>query len=265
MQGTESPSQTLTLHPAPPMIERHLHDGILTLRLTHGTANALDAELLQELDRELDAAGDARALVITGHGHIFCAGVDLFRLSEGGTEYVRDFFARLDTFVRRLFTLPIPVVAAANGHAIAGGGVIVFAADYRIMAVGKGRIGVPELRVGVTFPAAALEVVRFAVPPQHVQSLVYTGHTLPPAEALAHGLVDEVVPIEALETRARAVAEQMAGIPPEVFRLTKQALRAPTLERLERSAALDDRSREIWTGPGTPDRVKAYMNSIARR
>ena len=95
------------------------------------------------------------------------------------------------------------MVAAVNGHAIAGGCVIARAADARLMAEGAGRIGVPELLVGVPFPAAALEVVRFAVPREKVQSLIYTGRTLSAEEALGAGLVDEVVAPGALLARRR--------------------------------------------------------------
>jgi enoyl-CoA hydratase len=104
------------------MIERTLYDGILTLRLAHGKASALDVELLDALLRELEEApANVRAVILTGTGSIFCAGVDLFRVTRDGADYVRQFLPLLDRFVRRLFTLPRPVVAAVNGHAIAGG------------------------------------------------------------------------------------------------------------------------------------------------
>src|SRR5256885_379670 len=160
------------------MIEREVDDGILTLRLAHGRASAMDVELLEALLRELDSAADARAVVLTGTGAIFSAGVDLFRMTEGGPEYVRRFFPLLGEFLLRLFALPVPVVVAANGHAIAGGCLMVMAADYRLMAEGGGKIGVPELLVGVPFPAVALELVRYAVPADRIQSLVYTGRNL---------------------------------------------------------------------------------------
>jgi enoyl-CoA hydratase len=243
------------------MIERSQHEGILTLRLAHGKASALDVELLDALLRELEGvATDVRALVLTGTGSIFSAGVDLFRLTQEGADYVRRFLPLLSRFLCTLFTFPRPVVAAANGHAIAGGCVLVLACDARLMAEGAGRIGVPELLVGVPFPAAALEVVRFAVPRDKVQALLYTGRTLPPREALSAGLVDEVVAPENLLARAREVAGQLAQIPPPVYRLTKQSLRAPALERIERARELQDQAAlEVWAAAETRAHVREYL------
>jgi enoyl-CoA hydratase len=102
------------------MIARSQHEAVLTLRLAHGKASALDVELLGALARELDgAAEDVRALVLTGTGSIVSAGVDLFRLTRGGGDYVRHFLLLLSRFLRTLVAFPRPVVAAVNGHAIA--------------------------------------------------------------------------------------------------------------------------------------------------
>jgi len=241
------------------MIEREIQDGIFTLRLAHGKASALDVELFEALDGALDEAAEARALVVTGTGSIFSAGVDLFRITEGGDDYVSRFVPMLNAFVRKLFALPIPVVAAANGHAIAGGGVMVLASDYRLMAEGKGRIGVPELLVGVPFPAPPLEVVRFAVSPDLAQALMYTGRTFSPAEALAAGLVDEVADADALLGRAHEVAAQLAALPPEVFRMTKRHLRADALARMDAAAEYDAEALRIWRAPETHERIRDYL------
>jgi enoyl-CoA hydratase len=243
------------------MIERSRQEGILTLRLAHGKANALDVELLNALLAEFDSiTDDVRALILTGTGSIFSAGVDLVRLTREGPDYVARFLPLLSQVLLKLFAFPRPVVAALNGHAIAGGCVIALAADARLMADGAGKIGLPELLVGVPFPTVPLEVVRFRVPQDKVQSLIYTGRTVSAQDALRAGLVDEVVAPDALLIRAHERAQQLAQIPPRAYGLTKHSLRAPALERIEKAGPLQDQAAlEIWSSPQTLAHVRDYL------
>src|SRR6266446_2057742 len=151
---------------------------IQTIRLQHGKANALDLELCMELETRLHDALEADAVILTANGPIFSAGVDLVRLTNEGAPYVAKFVPALTSMLRTLFAFPRPVVSAINGHAIAGGCVIAAASDARVMAAGNGRIGMPELVVGVPMPSLVVEVCRFAFPPPLPQTLFYTGATL---------------------------------------------------------------------------------------
>src|SRR4029077_13032439 len=128
-------------------------------------ANALNrdffAELVALLGR-LEAAADVRAVVMTGTGRFSSAGLDLFEVFGYPPGDFTDFTARFDAGFAALFGFPKPVVAAVNGHAVAGGAVLAAAADVRLMAEGDGRVGLTEIQVGVPFPAAILEIVRSA-------------------------------------------------------------------------------------------------------
>jgi len=218
------------------VIEREDVDGIAVLRLAHGPVNAMDLELcraIAECFRDL-VADPARAVVITGGGRTFSAGVDLRRLLDGGAEYVEKFLPALNDSFRAVFELAKPVVAAVNGHAVAGGAVLAAAADHVLMADGRGRIGVPEIVVGVPFPRVPLEVVRYAVGDVAARRLVVGAQTHPPADAQAFGLVDEVVPADELLDRALAAARRLAGeIPPDTFAITKGQLRREHVLRME--------------------------------
>jgi enoyl-CoA hydratase len=250
------------------MIQREDRGPIAVLRLAHGKANALDTELLEALDRTLRELDDARpaAVVLTGTGSIFSAGVDLLRVLDGGTGYLAGFLPLLARAVRRLFALPRPVVAAVNGHAIAGGCVLACACDLKVMAEGEGRIGVPELRVGVPFPVAPLEVLRFAVPPQHLQKLAYSGRTYGAAEAFEWGLVDELVPPDRLLDRALEAAGQLAAIPAGSFELTKAQLRRPALERIDAlHDELEPRVAAQWASPGVQEHLRDYVDRTLRK
>ena len=243
------------------MIHRDDHDGIAVLRLEHGKANVLDLELCNMLVEAFDDAGEARAVVLTGAGRIFSAGVDLFRVVEEGRSYVEAFLPAMCRVFERVFVHPAPVVAAANGHAIAGGCLLVAAADQRLMAQGPARIGIPELQVGVPFPPIALEIMRFSTPPQHFQTVVYRADTHEPPAALALGLLDEAVEPDALLECALARAERLASIRAGTFAITKRAVRRPVMDRvraLDRETAPEVRDR--WLDPRTLDVIRDYLD-----
>lgn len=256
------------------MIHQELHGPITVLRMDHGKVNALDSELFDELGAALedvaatDGAPDTegRAVVLTGTGRAFSAGVDLFRVVEGGRGYLESFLPALTRGLLALFTFRQPVIAAINGHAVAGGAILACACDARLMARGSGRIGVPELKVGVPYPRLALEVLRFAVGARHLQELVYGGSTYPPEEARARGLVDEVVDGEKLMDLAMERAGAFAALPARAFHHTKKALRRPALERWEADApSSDPQVLEMWSAPETLDAIRVYLKATVGR
>src|SRR4029078_577540 len=232
------------------MIERRVEGPVTVLELRHKKANALDVELLTALEVELAAAERAgQAVVLTGTGSIFSAGVDLYRVLDGGTSYLEAFLPALDSSLRRLFTFPRPAGAAINGRAMAGGWILACSCDYRVASLTAGKLGLPELHVGVAFPPIAaahrrvrntasafppiaVETVRFATPAAQLQALVLAGRTYSGEDAQRHGLVDEAVPAEAALARAVSVATALGNVPADAYRLTKEQLRAPTLERV---------------------------------
>ena len=251
------------------MIEREDRDAVTIVRMARGKGNALNVELLAAISQVLDEIERSaiRAAVITGQGSVFGAGVDLTELIQGGPQYVRRFIPQMVDVFKRLATFPKPLVAAVNGHAIAGGAILMLACDQRLLARGPARLGLAEIQVGVLFPAWALEIARFATPPEHFPTLICTGRTWQGEEALTRGLVDELVDADDLLDRACQVASEMGAIPTATFAATKQAVRRPLVETAERQAKLTDAAViEDWCSSETLARVAAFAErSIKRR
>jgi enoyl-CoA hydratase len=244
------------------MIEVTEQGDIAVLRMTHGKANTLDTEFCDALAAAFGKLGNgpARAIVLTGSGSIFSAGVDLLRISAGGDGYVRQFLPALHGMFVAAFNVPKPVVAAVNGHAIAGGCVLACCADVRIAVRGQGRIGITELLVGVPFPAMALEVMRHATQPQYFSDMVLSGATYLCDDARARGLVDDIVEPAELMDRAMAAAKRLAALPPATFALTKAQLRQPVADRMARhGASVDARAEAIWASADTIGHIRDYV------
>ena len=245
------------------MIDVTDRNGIALVCLDHGKVNALDVELLQAISATMADMADARAVVITGAGRAFSAGVDLRRVVDGGAEYVREFLPALSEALLSVFDCPRPVVAAINGHAIAGGCVLAAAADVRLMSAGT--IGLTELLVGVPFPVAALEIVRHAVGPA-VSMLALTGVTLDPQQAAAIRLIDDVVDADDLLDQAFARADALARARPEAYATTKYQLHRPARTHIDQHRFDDDLTvRKQWSSPGAQDGIAEYLAGLERR
>lgn len=207
-------------------------DGLALVRLACGKANALNPRSLAAIERALDeaAGGGARGLVLTGYARFFSAGLDLVTLYGLERDAMDAFMGWFDAVMLRVFAFPRPVVAAVGGHAVAGGAVLALACDARVMGASAGRFGLNEIRLGVPFPASALEIVRYAIPAAAVEQALYEGEILEPREALTRGLLTAVVDGDVVETAHRMCARLTAG-PAGAFETIKAALKGPAVER----------------------------------
>jgi enoyl-CoA hydratase len=252
------------------MIDREDVDGVAVVRLAHGKVNALDLELLGAITQTFTAldSGPERAVVLTGSGRAFSAGVDLWRILEGGPDYVRAFLPALSEAFLAVFTVGKPVIAAIGGHAIAGGAILAAATDRRIMADGDARIGVTELHVGVPFPPSALEILAFALGEHRARAAVMSAGTHPPGEALEWGYVDAVVAPDALTAAAVETALDLsARVPADTYRLTKAQLRQSVQARISSlRPAFDPFVTELWLRRVADGWLHRYMyQATARR
>lgn len=246
------------------MIDTADFDGIAVLTLDHGPVNALDLELLSAFPKALAAVTDARAVVLTGSGRTFSAGVDLKRIVAGGAGYVAEFLPVLSHALLGLFDHPTPVVAAVNGHALAGGCVLAAACDVRLMAEGEGTIGLAELAAGLPFPTVPLEIVRHAVGPA-ADALVLGAGRLAPGGAAAIGLVHETVEPGRLLAAALVRAEGLCAAPPDVYALAKRQLHRPAHERIAAAGPVDDpQVLRIWSSADTGRNLSGYLSALRR-
>jgi enoyl-CoA hydratase len=207
-------------------------DNIAVLTIDRPPANAIDLETSIELAdalATLEKNDDIGALVVTGAGKCFSAGLDLKALPTYDREQQEAMVMAVNRMFGQLYGLPFPTVAAVNGHAIAGGVILALACDYRVGAEGDYRIGLAEARVGVDFPVAAMTIVKSELAPATAKTMVLTARNYNSREALARGVLDELQPGEHLLPRAIEVAREMAALPRSTYRRIKNSLRSQAL------------------------------------
>jgi enoyl-CoA hydratase len=242
---------------------------IAILRLQGGKANAMNRALLDDLAAGMEAfeAGAARGLVITGSGRHFSAGLalpEILPLDRPGMHAFIDHFSQVMERVNRCLR---PVVAAINGHAVAGGCVLALQADRRLAAdVDEARIGLNEVQIGIGLPTAVVEPLRQVVPPSSLTPIALGGDLFTPRQALGFGLVDEVVPAAELEARAVSLAESLGSRPPAAFAQVKAALRRSVWEAFEKTGAAEtERWLDTWFSPPAQELLRATVDRLARR
>jgi enoyl-CoA hydratase len=237
------------------------------LRLEHPPAHAFSRRLVADLrgalaELERDPPG---ALVLSASGgRFFSAGLDLVELCDLARPALEEFLAGFLAALLGLFRLPFPVVAAVNGHAIAGGAILALTADRRLLARGDHLFGLNEVQVGLPLPAPLFEIVLLACGRRRASEVLLEGRNLAVDEALAAGLVHEIVPPEALEKRAEDVAGKLASVPRSAYRRMKELLHAEAEARIAALAPRDP-FLDIWFEPETRAALTAVRDRLTGR
>jgi enoyl-CoA hydratase/carnithine racemase len=214
-------------------------DGVAVITLENPPVNALSRALLAELAATAKALGDnatVRAVVVHGAGKAFAAGADITEF--GGPDEARDIGEHFRSAFDAIAAIPRPVIAAIHGVALGGGFELALACDLRV-AADTARIGQPEILLGVIPGAGATQRLARLVGPARAKHLIWTGRQVKADEALALGLVDDVVPAAELLDVALALATSLAAGPTLAIALAKSVIDAGLDGPLERGLDLE--------------------------
>ena len=215
-----------------------LSGGVVVLTLDRPPVNALATAFVADLTEAVRADAErARAIVLTGAGRAFCAGVDTKAAATLDRAGQRAGVEAINRLVATLFALPVPVVAAVNGHALGGGLIVALAGDVVVATTAECKLGLTEVVAGVPFPAAPLAVCRSRLSAPVYNNLCLTGRTFGPQEALTLGVVDELAEPGGLAGRAVELATQLAGYP--AYARVKDQVRAAARAEMEQAVAED--------------------------
>lgn len=221
------------------LVTYELNDGIATITLNNGKANALGHDVFEGLNAALDRAEQDKAIVIlTGQPGMFSGGYDLKEMQKGPKEAMA--LVKIgSTLTRRLSAFPLPVIGACSGHAIAKGAFVLLSVDYRIGVEGGFKLGLNEVAIGMTMHHAGIEIARHRMPAPYFYRSVVNAEIFNPEGAVAAGFLDELVGPEQLMERAVAVATQMKQLNLNAHKQTKLKVKADYLAMLDRCIEQD--------------------------
>jgi enoyl-CoA hydratase len=195
--------------------------------------NALNHDLIRELVDALeahDADPRVRCIVLTGNDRAFAAGADITQMVDATAVDVltQNQFARW----ARLRTIAKPLVAAVSGYALGGGCELALSCDL-IVASESAQFGQPEIKIGIIPGAGGTQRLTRALGKAKAMEMVLTGNAISAQDALAHGLINRVAPVERYLEEAKTLAREIASRPPVAVRLGKEAVRAAWETTLE--------------------------------
>ncbi len=252
------------------LVRLEVADGIGTIRLDRPPMNALNADIQSGLIaacREATTRKDVSAVVVYGGEKVFAAGADIKEMEGMSYTDMSDHSTLLQDFTKSLARIPKPTVAAITGYALGGGCEVALACDFRV-AARKAKLGQPEILLGIIPGAGGTQRLARLVGPARAKDLVLSGRFIGADEALAIGLVDEVVDSEepsAVYDAAVARMRPYVGGPAYAIKAAKEAIdrgletdleTGLEIERMLFSALFATRDREIGmrsfveNGPG---------------
>jgi len=218
------------------LIDVKIGEKIATITLNRPKVNALNEPLIDELRAAFDNIekdDDISAVILTGKGSFFSFGFDV----PGFMSYPKDSFERYvlrySELIKNIFMFPKPVIAALNGHAIAGGCVLTLACDFRIMVTGKAKISLNEMTFGSTLFSCVIETLRYAVGSKKSEHIIYSGKMFSAEEALSLGLVDKSASEEDFISIVEETAQDYSRRDMSAFNSIKKLLKLETLKKIE--------------------------------
>ncbi len=244
-------------------------DAIAVLRLDKARGNAIDAALLEDLiEASCELASDRSVhavLLASAHPKLFSPGLDLITLVDLDRERMEAFMARFGQAMMTLYDLPKPMLAAVNGHAVAGGCILALTADYRILKRGA-QIGLNEVKIGVPLPWSVSVLLRASVSPSSLAKVALLGRNFADEEALRTGLADEIAEADGFEAACLARLQEFAEKDIAALATTKRYLRQDALRAMK--AHEDGFAKDFldgWFSEPTRERLRQLVASLAAK
>jgi enoyl-CoA hydratase len=212
-----------------------LKDGIAQITMDDGKANSMNWIFFEEMGKSMDRAENdgAKVLVITGRPGFFSGGLDLKLLPTLSPSEMGDFATTFARTMLRVFSFPVPTIAASTGHAVAGGAMLTYACDRRFAIDGPYRIQMNETLIGIALPSWMFLIARSAIPSRWRNEALLHARAYNPNEALERGILDGVAKdADTLAAQVKAATAELLSLNLPAYAASKKNLRQAEIEHV---------------------------------
>ncbi len=250
-------------------IKVNIKDKIAVLQLDRGRSNAINSEMVAELHQmvlNIEKDDNIAGLIITGKEGFFSAGLDLIELYQYDEGKIRQFWKDFLNLVTAMVSFRKPMIAAISGHSPAGGCVLALCSDYRIMAEGKYIIGLNEVPVGIIVPQSIFHLYSFWLGQATAYRFMLEGKLLQTDEALASGLIDELVKPESILHAAERKIQKYIQMESKTWQQSKTNMRAELVAKVsaDQSDILEIMLNQWWS-PSTRSILKTIIQNLQQK
>jgi len=240
------------------------------VQLNRGKVNAINHQMVNELRsvfKELLVDDKVGGVILTGIPRFFSAGLDVIELYQYDEQQIRSFMTDFGMLHIEMAKFPKPLICGITGYSPAGGTVLAITADYRIMTEGeKYTMGLNEVAVNIQISNNLIEAYGFWIGKGLAHRYVLEGKLLNVQEALAVGLVDEVVEASQVLAKAEEKMKHYLKALPVILHATKAKLRKSWLDKINDNSAEDfEQSLQIWWQPETRRRMKMFVERLTNK
>lgn len=242
----------------------HIENDVKTVSMTDPGPNAMNRPFLSGLLDEIQGEVENKALILTGNGRFFSAGLDIVGLFDAPRAEIKEVITTFSRLLTAVMTFSGPVIAVVNGHAVGGGCLLALSCDTRIGTEGNHKMGIIESDLGVPLPPVALVAIRKEITSERERELMVPGTLFPPDEALTKGLLDELTTDDMAMAKAHQTARRLASSLRFLWSAKRQQV-GSDLQKLQGESDFPDRFADQWTNPDTRRRIGLAVEKLRKR
>lgn len=248
-------------------------EGVVVTKMSSNKLNLMNDAFFNDLNNAFDIIENEspdKPVILTAVGNVFSAGLDINHcfpiFQTGDLVEIEDWLKQFSDSILRVFKFKQPIIAAVNGHAIAGGLILALCCDIRFAVSSNAKFGLNEVTIGFPMPSVFAAIIRYVLGQRRAEEVLLKGWLYEPDEALKLGFFHDITDAHNLMVKALSHAKEYSDDNIYAYSHAKTVLRSPTVKRIENhSLELDRGLPSILASEKVVDSLGKMLDSLKKR